>query len=1088
MLIIVFLLTIIITPGCICGRGKIEGRLASSEGFGQSSSALSSREFKGDQEGLGQLSQALGLHGVEVELLRVGSGDNPDDWTVVRTTEPESDGSFSFGSVAGGDYAIRLKQPEFGGPAYAIDATEFTLGGGETVSLVLPLLSHVYPEPFGLDPYALVLDEDSGRVYGIDHGLVVIDIDREVVDVLHSRILFGGEQWAGAPPQAPYAIAHSKQRNEIIALTPRRIVRIDLSIFSDPGASEFIDYDDPEVRLALGDKVEWRFIPPDRNIETYGVFLGSSFSADDSILYVSISQSHNRQDHFPGLARALIIDVETLEIRRIVHGEAVAYHPFTDQLVFSGGQLVDATTVRDVGVTQVTPSLGVAPVPGKAEYVGAYSQIAADDREIPFIFVFDNEANVITEMRASEHLGIDWDPEPGQPAFDVTGEHFMLGTQSFRVLEDGGFEYIGVQVPPGPVFRQRVNCNQQRVFDPVNRYEIWFDCTESDHGVPSAIALIPADRTSIPVSVRVNSPQVLLEPKRGRALVFGAGAFLTLVHYADPSAADREEWTVLEVDERLGHDPGPSCGHSDPCEGNQICRAETDTSWTGRCMDNPRRPYLSFCAGITGIECDDGFTCELSNPTNPESLGFCAGSPNRNYEQHGPLCDDEGGCPAGFSCNSIDRCVPVGCLSDAECGDGRVCGMLYGIGRVCMSAGLLPDGELCFLSEECQSGFCLDTGLGSNDILEHDPPLLAVPVALCTTPCLKNSDCPDESTCVIGRSFFGGTGSIIDPPFPFCFHDDWLIDGYAPYGIGPSRPCDAECADHEICAGDKCWVGVHPPLFQAADEHSDSCREDYDCAVPAQCVSNPHNIDWSTCGFSCGRNWDCPWPVDCMAGRCLVSVSDQHDMPRYRCNEGQGCEDHEMCVDLGWSRLKCFDTDPCLSHADCPSGYECQGVCTAPCEYHRGHSVSGCADGYQCAFNRGAETVPYQFHGTCMPPLCDCPDSMGNELYCDQDSGACLIQTHCSTAPCDGTFGPDNPDPEIGETCCAPGNPCGLSGEEVCQCPPSCSWWNPSFCDCQPGDELYPCPDTGGVPDCPHGYTCLAGGSSLLGQWCLFQP
>ena len=123
-------------------------------------------------------------------------------------------------------------------------------------------------------------------------------------------------------------------------------------------------------------------------------------------------------------------------------------------------------------------------------------------------------------------------------------------------------------------------------------------------------------------------------------------AELVLIHYADPSAAGRDE----RVDRSDVTAPlvaeGEVCSATAPCPGTGLCAGATDTAFTGRCFPNPRLPYLPYCGGFTQIPCDDGFTCELLNPTNPNSIGYCVGYPYRDYDVHGPTCGSGQTCPA----------------------------------------------------------------------------------------------------------------------------------------------------------------------------------------------------------------------------------------------------------------------------------------------------------------------------------------------------------------------------------------------------------------------------------------------------------
>jgi len=140
------------------GYGTVQGALAAAAA-GSTSGALASR------------GSALSLDHVTVELVSLGgqSGQqpatlpdggpnpnagqpqnqgqqpsgNPNAGTVYQTATPAADGTFTFANVPAGRYTLQVQQPEFASVAYSVDSTDFDLGGGETVSLVLPLLTKI---------------------------------------------------------------------------------------------------------------------------------------------------------------------------------------------------------------------------------------------------------------------------------------------------------------------------------------------------------------------------------------------------------------------------------------------------------------------------------------------------------------------------------------------------------------------------------------------------------------------------------------------------------------------------------------------------------------------------------------------------------------------------------------------------------------------------------------------------------------------------------------------------------------------------------------------------------------------------------
>ncbi len=1053
-------------------KASVQGRVASAEGFGQAQSAL--EQALGKESGLGRQTQALTLEGISVylferiedieelhDLIEAGAEHVADmgdgQWIFVDSREPESDGSFSFPELTPGHYSLQLDQPEFGGVAYGVDGTDFHLEAGQTVSLILPLVSTFEINAPGLvtgereygdnseyrSPDGAIIDEESGLIIGGGDGLWVLDPDSETIHSLFSSSLFGSE------PEGYHLVAYSPGLNEVFFVFANRIVAVDLAVFDDVEPGQALDYDDPEVRLAIGDKVRWRLIGEDMTERMSALrwgpvnrrnALGWFFSEDESLLYVTVTNEiHDDQ------SRVMVMETDTLSVRRLIFGEVIAYNAYVDQLVLRTDNriaLVDASAMRDVAEVGMLSDLGVAPVPESGKYYVAHVEFAADDTPVPFIAVVDEEGEIISYHRASDLLGMDYDPDPGAPWFDSTGEYFMLGTQGFRVLDDGGFEYLGLTVPLSESFENRVECNAQRVFDPVNRYEIWFDY-EDCYDLVGVMAIISTDRGNIPISIRVNSANVLLHPPSGRAFVFDDHINVSVVHYADPMAAERPSFTrIVTGEEHL--EPGQECSADERCPFEQICLQRTDTAWTGNCMENVRSPFLRFCGGLTGIECDDGFTCELSNPTNPDSLGVCMGCPERDYENHGPRCGPDGECIAGFSCNEGGRCVPQACMNDADCGDGEVCGMVRDVGRACMTPGPLESGEICYAPDECQSGVCMDPHLESG------------PSGFCTTSCAQNADCPDDFLC-----------QHFTTPWPICVHEEWALSGYRAHDH-----C-SDCAEDAICSdrgGDDCQVGFFPgPLTCSIGIE---CSSDLECALPGSCVhlkilrsDEQLYDDERICGFPCSQNADCPWDADCINGTCSVTRQYENDRG-YFCEDGQGCPDDQWCLGLQFPSdpFHCTDEQPCDHDSECEDGLECFGICSHGCGTDWDAAPNECGEGLQCVYDGDSFFGPI-----CMPPACDCPDTGGPTPNCRLDTRDCSFRQNCALALCDGTYGPPDPNDPEERTCCRPGNPCGLSQEDLCKCPPTCDFWTQAYC-CHYGDV---CPGAANPASlCPDGYEC----------------
>ncbi len=260
----------------------MQGRIASAEGFGQTSNAL--RASPDEASELGQSRQALSLEGISVDLFqRIGDPEELGElidqgaqhapeigdgsWIFVDSRQPQPDGSFGFSDLEPGHYSLRLEQPEFGGVAYGADGTDFHLEPGQSVSLVLPLVSTITIDAPGvimgdrgedIDAYrsadSAIIDEGSGLIMGSGFGFWAIDPDEEILHSLLSTHLFA------STAEDYHLVAYSPGRHEAFVIFANRIVAVDLTVFDDAEPGKAINYDDLEVREALGDKVRWRLL------------------------------------------------------------------------------------------------------------------------------------------------------------------------------------------------------------------------------------------------------------------------------------------------------------------------------------------------------------------------------------------------------------------------------------------------------------------------------------------------------------------------------------------------------------------------------------------------------------------------------------------------------------------------------------------------------------------------------------------------------------------------------------------------------------------------------------------------------------
>ncbi|MBU1241022.1 carboxypeptidase-like regulatory domain-containing protein, partial [Myxococcota bacterium] len=225
---------------------RIEGRLAAG--------GLINKQLP---EMPGLLPPPISLSDVSVELLSAEDG-LPDIWPVLQTVDASPDGSFVFDLLPPGRYSLRVNQPEFANVAYGVDSTEFTLEENQTVSLVLPLITtliHGLTNPIvTMDHNPATparLDTASGKIWlATGRAFMIVDPEAGRLDVLYSNSLFHGNPILAADAVEPVAWL----------LYSDRIMRLDLSIFSDPLADEVFDLDDPAVRASVGEALRFNLL------------------------------------------------------------------------------------------------------------------------------------------------------------------------------------------------------------------------------------------------------------------------------------------------------------------------------------------------------------------------------------------------------------------------------------------------------------------------------------------------------------------------------------------------------------------------------------------------------------------------------------------------------------------------------------------------------------------------------------------------------------------------------------------------------------------------------------------------------------
>lgn len=1018
--------------GCDLGKGKgtIQGKLAN---FQSAANAHLLRNGRWNRP----RNVKAPIDEITIDLLKAPSeGDpgfeDPDSWPVLMTVSPNPDGTFTFGEVEEGTYSVRLNQPEFAATAYFIDSTDFTLGDGETINVVLPLVTQIMlprtinmggnDELFDVGHHG---DQETGIIYFVADGFFgVLDTDRGILDLIKSRVLFGKGRVALLPAT-----------NEVLLVLNKRLIKIDLAVFTDPDASEVIDYDDLTVRETIGGNLQWSLLPADRYIDFEEQPQESTkptvfVSADEKTVYVSTG------------ARTAIIDVDALTNRRFVE-PIMGFNPVSDRLFLFGPHgcsAVEASTVRDVGQCECGDTV---PVPGSEETWIVTGQQNVEGQTIAFIKVVDAECNVLKDERAMDLLGISFDPSYGPASFDSTGDTFMIGPHAFARQPDDTWQEIPVQVPPGPSFQSRTSCAGRTTIDPVNRYRFDWNCDEGGaYNAGAPVALLSMDQRNIPVALQAGGGNLVLDLTHGRAIFLGKLQGITIVHYADSEAYNRQDIDLQDVDTPVER---PVCSDLDPCSDPEaICVAETSTALSGLCYANRRRPELVFCGGMTGVVCDDGYTCEVSDTSNPFAVGVCTGDRCVDFATCGPACGDPPACPTGMTCQA-GRCVPNQCYNDADCPAGQVCGLIYGmtnvlndesamdpplpnpaLGRACMDPGPLPDGAICLAAEECAHGACVFKMWIADDLWQPETvDLVGEPyLGICATPCLSTFDCDPGYECSAvlpeDRSYLPDAFMQVEPR---CM-------------LAAETACDASCVGGLHCRPTGYLQGGECSFPSYIKE----CVSTADCPEPFDCIEimGPSQEVLHYCAYGCHTSADCPDGRVCgSGGMCGES-----------CGGGTVCQPDEICVDSQCVVARaCGSDEMCAANGICVGGVCVEGtLCT--------HGVD-CAANEEC-FVKSATALEGRCGPDTHPYACGCIGDYQDDMVCWVHLEHWNLERWCIVPdPCSNGCEPAPP-----YDYCAQHDPENRADDGTCDCP-GCTW---DATDC------------GGYrPPCGSGFDCIDG-------------
>jgi hypothetical protein len=330
-------------------------------------------------------------------------------------------------------------------------------------------------------------------------------------------------------------------------------------------------------------------------------------------------------------------------------------------------------------------------------------------------------------------------------------------------------------------------------------------------------------------------------------------------------------------------------------------------------------------------------------------------------------CSDDGTsytpCTADANCQADEACVSgecqpaIGCNTNTDCPNGRVC-----IDEWCR-IGCAQDSD-CGDMQRCVDNMCVEI-----DCWDHDD---CLPEQYCLDYECLNDECSTDGDCALDEEC---------APEGFC-RDKQPV----------TCTQDAECEETELCLDGLCQV---PP----------NCTEDDDCPTDTVCQGGK-------CDRPCTTDQDCgDFGYVCREGHCFQQcLSDDN------CREANTiCEDNicvpAKCIDdtdcTGEQERcqggRCEHYTTCTSDAECEANYECiDGICeelptcaidadcaegcqTAACICKDGHchEADVCTDESDCTAEEDC------VGGICVPHLCRGPD--------DCQAGEICVDGECVT-------------------------------------------------------------------------------------------
>ncbi|MBI4509734.1 MAG: carboxypeptidase regulatory-like domain-containing protein [Deltaproteobacteria bacterium] len=975
------------------------------------------------------------VDGVRILLIDTNNGRE------VASALSNASGSFTFEDVSPGDYKLKIDQDEFAAVAYAVDTEVVHVGAKETVSIGLPVVKRVklpsYPQPTIGNPVAQ--DPNSGRVYmAVDQGLLVYEPANDTVDLLYTSSGFRSEQ-------GPRLLSFVPGSRKLVLVTPTRAWVISESVFSDDNVSEVINYDDPAMEASLKDEVQHFDIDPTTFIKT-----GRPDSGEfDPHYYRFESNLGGTRIYLAAGNQAAVIDLDKRQVARVFKssGRLAHYSAQSNRLYFLQApatvRIVDADTLQEVvnhnlETTDPYRLLGVSSRPSTGDGYVAYTRINTSNQEVLFLLVVSPSGEIKQHGKAAEILGAgEAKMEPGVPHWQETGDRFIVGDSLFELAGDQFSPVATGAILESSLEANDVTSNKARSADVPSAILVSYLGNEN-----AAVGMYFLDGANPAVGVRVvrgKVPVVTLDERHGRGFVFGNGA-LSVIYYNAPDVMDAQALVDLRNvgQQLLGGESGAPCDSGSPCPDEGVC-APVDEFNTdeGTCTTQVRRPFKRFCGGITGVACDPGFDCRLSNPTNTQSFGECmpmacdpqhqcptgfycgnvdgtfgaspdgsrttdsatggstgvdagvppppppGSDPTSTCPADDPLCKDQGTMPGGSGqciCYDLATCGPT-CAGDDQCPAGFVCANGHCAIHRCLNESSCPLGKVCGVTEAGRA--CVDRGsnpAGASCVSSSECDTAYCRAGTCAQSCGKTADCPSGKECIggewVGYCDIGSCG---------CGPDEMCLFGRCEAGV--TCAIDSDCPNGGACWGGRC---------------KDPCTVSGDCAADEVCMNDATkgarlfctNLHEGGAAVYCreeGREFGCSADKWCNAfnGQCMTGTPCA-EWEANSCPDGQSCQ-------AGTCRASCHVTGDCREGEICVRGYRdsslfCASVSENWCKSPTGESP-GCS----------AESWCNPAIGQCMTGT-PCEEWQPNSCPTGQVcvAGACMVTCSASTECPDG--------------------------------------------------------------------------------------